>query len=95
MFDNDRYITKGVGAEIPLWIQNLMWLAVETMEVEKKDYLQVFNLSAENGQQKITHVQEEPPYEHEYIINTDSSITAKVFVIDDEDHTTMLLAEEY
>ncbi len=95
MFENDRYITKGVGADIPLWLQNLMWLAVDTMEVEKKDYLQVFNLSSEAGKQKIVHIQEEPPYEHEYIINTDSNINAKVYVIDDGDHSTMLLSEEY
>ncbi len=95
MFDNERYITRGVGAEIPLWLQNLMWLALDTMEVDQKDYLQVFTLSSDGGKQKIVHTQEEPPYEHEYIINTDRGLTVKVFVIDDDDHTTMLLAEEY
>ncbi len=48
MFDNTRYITRGVGASIPLWLRNLLWHAIETMP-ESKDYLQVFILSAEAG----------------------------------------------
>lgn len=60
------------------------------------DYLQVFNLSQENGQQKIEHVQEVPEYRREYLITLDIPIfTGKVFVIDDETHSTMLLASEY
>ena len=59
------------------------------------DYLQVFSLSSENGKQKITHTQEVPEYKKEYIFNTGTAITAKIFVIDDKTHSTMLLAEEY
>ena len=59
------------------------------------DYLQVFSLSSENGKQKITHTQEVPEYKKEYIFNTGTVITAKIFVIDDKTHSTMLLAEEY
>lgn len=95
MLDNARYLTRGVEAEIPLWLQNLMWYAIDTMEVESKDYLQVFRLSAENRKQNVSHSQEQPPYQKEYSFDTDKPVTAKVFVIDDEDHTTMLLAEEY
>lgn len=95
MFDNELYTTKGVVAKIPLWLQNLMWLAINTMEVEKKDYLQVFNFYVDSGKQKIVHTQEEPPYENEYIYKSDEPITAKIFVIDDGDHSTMLLSEEY
>ena len=39
--------------------------------------------------------QEEPPYERIFTFPSDYPITAKIFVIDDETHTTMLLAEEY
>lgn len=94
MFQNARYITRGVDSEIPLWLQNFMWYAVDSMEIER-DYLQVFKLSYEDGRQKIVHTREHPPYEHIYRIDTDSPVTAKIFVIDDEDHSTMLLAEEY
>ena len=95
MFNNARYITRGVNAEIPLGMQCLLWLAINSMEVVEKDYLQVFKLSAEENRQKITHTQEEPPYQRENCVPWDEPISAKVFVIDDGDHTTMLLAEEY
>jgi hypothetical protein len=95
MFNNKRFITHGIESDVPLWLQNLMWYAIETMEVEPKDYLQVFTLSAENGKQKIAHAQEQPPYEKQYTVDVDAPIDAKIFVIDDQTHSTMLLAEEY
>lgn len=95
MFENARYMTKGVDADIPLWLQNLMWYAIDIMKTERKDYLQVFKLTAVNGIQKIVHIQEQPPYSHEYLLAAEIPITKKVFVIDDGDHSTMLLADEY
>jgi len=65
------------------------------MKVERKDYLQVFNLVASGTNQQVTHSQEEPAYERIFTFPTDEPITAKIFVIDDETHSTMLLAEEY
>ena len=44
MFNNQKFLTRGVMAEIPSWLTNLMWHMVLTMEVEEKDYLQVFRL---------------------------------------------------
>ena len=38
-----------------------MWNMIDTMD-EPKDYLQVFDLSEENGKQKIVHSQEQPEY---------------------------------
>ena len=61
----------------------------------RKDYLQVFKLVANGSNQQVTHTQEEPPYERIFTFPSDYPITAKIFVIDDETHTTMLLAEEY
>ena len=61
-----------------------------------KDYLHVFELAKENDKIKITHSQEQPEYKSEYLIETDAPFyMAKIFVIDDETHITMLLAEEY
>jgi hypothetical protein len=71
-----------------------MWELINQMPVEK-DYLQVFYLSAENGKQKVNHSQEIPEYSKEYVFNIGTTINAKVFVIDDKIHSTMLLAEEY
>ena len=45
MFNNQKFLTRDVMAEIPSWLTNLMWHMVLTMEVEEKDYLQVFTLN--------------------------------------------------
>ena len=93
MFNNNRYLTRGVQAEIPLELQLFMWECIDNLP-EPKDYLQVFSLEAFGEMQRITHTSEEPEYKMEYLIPSESPITAKIFVIDDGDHSTMLLAEE-
>lgn len=35
MFQN-RYMTKGISSEIPLYLQNVMWIMIESMEIEKR-----------------------------------------------------------
>ena len=95
MFNNQRYVTRGISNELPLMLQIILWGLIDTMEVAEKDYLQVFCLSEESGMQKIIHKQEQPDYNKEYLFQSEEPITAKIFVIDDETHTTMLLAEEY
>ena len=95
MFKNPRYATRGINAEIPLALQLILWKMIDEMEVARKDYLQVFILSTENGEQKIIHEQEQPDYRKEYVFSGDCLVNAKIFVIDDGDHSTMLLAEEY
>ena len=97
MFNNPRYITKGVNNTVPFALQLLMWNMIDTMEISHKDYLQVFELSEENGKQKIVHRQEQPVYEKTYSLNmaNASFLYAKIFVIDDKTHSTMLLASEY
>ena len=100
MFDNQKYITKGVELDIPQYLQNMMWYMIQAMVVTEKDYLQVFRLESVlvDGvpQQKITHTQEQPEYKDEQVFKVEVPIiTAKIFVIDDESHCTMLLADEY
>lgn len=90
-----RYLTRGIDAEIPIDIQIFMWEAVNRMS-EPKDWLQVFNLSVENGLQVIKHISEQPKFDMTYILTAlTKAVTAKVYIIDDGDHCTMLLAEEY
>ncbi len=48
MFQNNRYLTRGVAEKIPLELQLLMWNALEVIP-EPKDYFQVFRLSVLNG----------------------------------------------
>ena len=94
MFNSNRYITKGVQENISLELQFFMWNCIDNLS-EPKDYLQVFNLSVVGSLQRITHTSEGPEYKKEYLIPSEKPITEKVYVIDDGDHSTMLLAEEY
>lgn len=81
--------------EIPSWLINLMWHMVLTMEVPRKDYLQVFILTKTPTGQHIVHEQEQPPYRYELEVEYPDAVDAKVFVIDDRTYSTMLLADEY
>lgn len=94
MFKNSRYLTKGVQENISLELQIFMWDCIDNLS-EPKDYLQVFNLSVIDSFQRITHTSEEPEYKKEYLIPSEKPIAEKVYVIDDGDHSTMLLADEY
>lgn len=100
MFENQKYITRGIQEEIPIWIQSFMWQAIDRMDVPVKDYLQIFSLECTSGSgkpdQHIIHSQEQPQYRKDYQISGNlHSIDAKIYVIDDVTHSTMLLAEEY
>ena len=94
MFDNPRYLTKGVNQSISLELQIFMWSCIDNLKVEK-DYLQVFNLSVVNGIQRVEHKQEVPEYKNTYYVLVSNPVDAKIFVIDDGEYSTMLLAEEY
>ena len=76
IFNNKHYLTCGVNENIPQLLQCLMWELINQMPVDK-DYLQVFYLSAENGRQKIKHIQEVPEYTKEYYLNSDKPVTEK------------------
>ena len=94
MFQNKRFLTRGVQAEIPIELQLFLWNCIDNLP-EERDYFQVFALKEIDGKQHIHHFSEQPEYSEEYQISTEKPITAKVYVIDDIDHSTMLLAEEY
>lgn len=93
MFSNQRYLTRGVQADIPFELQLFMWDCIKT--VPEPDYLQIFQLSDFNGNQRIIHEQEIPEYKREYLLAIPNPVNQKVYVIDDGDHSTMLLSEEY
>ena len=95
MFNNQKFLARVIESEIPSWLTNLMWHMVLTMEVEKKDYLQVFKLTKTPVGQHIVHEQEQPPYRYKLDVSCDNAVDTKVFVIDNLTHSTMLLAEEY
>ena len=94
IFNNQKFITRGVAENIPIPLQMLMWEMIRTLPVDK-DYLQVFSLSEKDGKQRIIHTQEEPEYEKEYVLNITPITNGKVFVIGDNTHSTMLMDYEY
>ena len=94
MTKTNRYLTCGVDSTIPLELQLFMWECVDRLP-EPKDYLQVFELKPSGSMQSITHMSEQPEHRMEYLIPSAASITEKLYIIDDGDHSTMLLASEY
>ena len=95
MFDNKRFITRGIEENIPPLLQLLLWQLIDEMPVDSKDYLQVFSLGEETGNQVVLHEQEEPEYKKRHIFDIGEVVVGKVFVIDDETHSTMLMNYEY
>ena len=71
MFSGKRFVTSGIAEKVPLLLQVIMWNMIDTMD-KPRDYLQVFDLSEENGKQKIVHSQEQPEYMKEYLFETDT-----------------------
>lgn len=94
MPNDKRYLTCGIDSTIPIELQLFMWECIDRLPQER-DYLQIFELKAVGTLQSITHRSEQPPHHMEYLIISDEPITAKIYVIDDGDHSTMLLADEY
>lgn len=47
MFDNKRYITRGIDSEVPLSIQILIWQVIDDLKGKKNkiDYLQIFKVT--------------------------------------------------
>ena len=102
MFDNrSRYITRGVGNRIPLDIQIFIWQLIEDLKdtAGEVDYLQVFDISIADKTEetvRIIHSQEVPQYKKIWIVKASEPCdNEKIFVMDDDTHSTMLLAEEY
>ena len=94
MFNNQRYLSRGVNDTIPIELQLFMWGCIDKLS-EERDYLQIFDLEQVGTLQSITHKSEQPEHHKVYLFPSDSSITEKIYVIDDGDHSTMILASEY
>ena len=94
MFHNKRFLTRGVQAEVPMELQLFLWHCIDQLP-EERDNFQVFALKEIDGKQHIHHFSEQPEYSKEYTIDLANPVNQKVYVIDDTDRSTMLLAEEY
>ena len=97
----ERYMTRGIQANVPMEIQLFLWELQMAIRKNSKeiDYLQVYRLKAEEGKQRIIHTSEEPEYKKEYVIQVEEPVTTKIYIIEDDYGDklveTMLLAEEY
>ena len=101
MFDKERYITSHANGVLPMELQILLWKCIDEWRRKiEQDYLKVFELSISirNGKevQVIKHYQEEPKYQEEIeIMDYEQLIVDKVYVIDDGEYSTMLMASDY
>ena len=94
MFNNKRYLSRGVDDTIPIELQLFMWGCIDQLP-EPRDYLQILDLEQVGNMQSITHRSEQPEYHKVYLFPSEKPITEKIYVIDDSTHSTMILASEY
>ena len=95
MFNNQRYLTRGVQTVIPPVLQLFIWNCIDRLP-EERDYFQVFRLEPMGEiMQQITHESEQPEYKKVYLIPSKHPIREKLYVIDSDEYSTMLLASEY
>jgi hypothetical protein len=98
---NNRYITRGVNEEVDIRLQLLMWSMIDNLNEKgnvEVDYLQVFKLKKEGAFIEFEHYQEVSEYKKVYTLaleDIELGRNLKVYVIDDMEYATMLLAEEY
>lgn len=110
MFNNKKYITKGISESLPKELITSMFMLIDKLKKKGKklDYLQVFEIETKINcdvvSYMVNHYQEEPPYNEivQIIIDEDNLpiISDKVYVIDNSSddyvgNTTMLFAYEY
>lgn len=89
MEQKELYITVGVKDTVPPKVIALM---IEmAMEVEDRDYLQVFRIKGEDGFSTIKLTQEVPVYERSIKISWVAKQDLKLFFM----HNTLLLSSEY
>ncbi len=99
MFENDRYITRGIQSRIPDHLIRTMWNIIDMVPAEHRDYLQIFELDIiGNGSartQIIKHWQEEPEYYSPIVyIPYGEFFKGEIFVIDDGPNSVMCFPDE-
>lgn len=90
-----RYITANASGRVPFETQLILWGLFDRMNPSYRDYLQIFNLSRQDGKQMIRHHQEKPPWSESVVCITGEAITEKVYILTENGNDVMLLAEDY
>lgn len=94
-FNGEKLVSKNVLDNVPLLLQQILWNLVETMDVSKKNYVQSFDLSVEDGYQKIIHTQYTGHYKKAYIVKTPMDcILDTIQIRDDKDECAMMFQFE-
>lgn len=96
----NRYITRGINEKLDFRLQLTLWNMIDRLKEERKeiDYLQIFKVRKYEEKIMIEHSQEVPKYEEKYVLNLDDiqiNEIIRVFVIDNNQYSTMMLEEEY
>ena len=95
----NRYVSRQVNEVVSIQLQIVMWSMIDSLKEKKKlDYLQVFRLEVKGDKVLIEHEQEVPKYKKRYEVDKklfSIEYNVKVYVIDDVNHSTMILAEKY
>lgn len=89
-----------------LILQMEIWNIIDelkSMDNFHMDYLQVFELNKmENTKefnnsynQEVVHFQEQPEYRQQIFLKVNNPVNAKIYVIDDSEHTVMTETSEY
>lgn len=101
MFDSNRkrYMTREIANEIDMEVQILLWNLIDLQRRNnlELDYLQIFQLTEQDGKQQIIHLQEVPERKKEYLIKLDYTlpINNTIWCVDDVTHQTMLFPSDY
>ncbi len=96
------YMTQGIDFNMDRIHQEQCIRSIEDLKLSgvEPDYLQVFKFSydALTNMESVVHTQEEPDYQKIVQYSLPEGVrpfSDKVYVIDDVDHRTILLASEY
>lgn len=99
MFDNERYVTRGIANTVPLSLQIMMWNMInELCQTKKKiDYLQVFKVCVSDNHIHIEHSSTNPKYDKIYEFGTVVAVHTNkwtIWVMDDGVQSVMMFPEE-
>lgn len=92
-----KYLTRNVKATVPMLLQLFCWnlIGKKVLKGAELDYLQIFEIKQTDEGSEITHRQEQPKFVETYEILKRKLPELEIWVIDDGDHLTMLLPEDY
>lgn len=90
-----RFTTYAVQEVLPCWLINLLWFLQDSADVTNQSSAQVFYLSRVEDGQRIEYRQSASGNHKTLDVSCDDAVSATVYIVKTEAHSTMMLAEEY